>query len=52
MNLKRWWCMVTAHKWRRDRREGTDLFTCRRCGYTTDLPTESEARRWESGSGM
>jgi hypothetical protein len=49
MNLKRWWCAVTAHKWHRERREGTDLLTCRRCGYSTDLQSESEANRNREG---
>ena len=51
MNLKRWWCAVTTHKWRRERREGTDAI-CRRCGYITDVGSESQARRRASAGGL
>ncbi len=52
MDLKRWWCALTTHTWRRERREGIDLLVCRRCGYTTDVASEAEARRRDSASGV
>ena len=49
MNLKRWWCAATTHKWRRERRAGTDQLICRRCGFVTNLKDESrQARHWDS----
>jgi hypothetical protein len=52
MNIKRWWCAVTTHRWRRERRGGTDLLTCRRCGYVNSVQEESRAaRHWDSSYG-
>ncbi len=52
MNVKRWWCAITTHRWRRDRQAGTDMLTCKRCGYITSLQDESRtARHWDSSYG-
>ena len=49
MNLKRWWCAITTHKWRRERHEGVDQLHCRRCGFVTNVQDESrQARHWDS----
>jgi len=43
--LRRWWCALTTHKWRRSREEGVDILVCNRCGYRTGLAAEAERRR-------
>jgi len=49
MNLKRWWCTITTHKWRLELVDGADRLTCRRCGFVTNLEDESrQARHWDS----
>ena len=49
MSLKRCWCGVTAHKWRRERHEGVDQLHCRRCGFVTNVEDEArQARHWDS----
>ena len=49
MNLKRWWCAITTHKWRRERHEGVDQLHCRRCGFVTNVDDEArQARHWDS----
>jgi hypothetical protein len=49
VNLKRWWCALTTHKWRRERHEGVDQLHCRRCGFVTNVEDESrQARHWDS----
>src|SRR6478736_3780587 len=45
MNLKRWWCAITTHKWRRERHEGVDQLHCRRCGFVTNVQDESRQER-------
>lgn len=53
MNVKRWWCAITTHRWRRERQAGTGLLTCKRCGYITSLQDESRtARHWDSSYGQ
>jgi hypothetical protein len=49
MNLMRWWCALTTHKWRRERHEGVDQLHCRRCGFVTNVEDEArQARHWDS----
>ncbi len=53
MNLKRWWCSITTHKWRRERHEGVDQLHCRRCGFVTNVEDEArQARHWDSSGFM
>ncbi|HET7474714.1 MAG TPA: hypothetical protein VFJ97_01660 [Dermatophilaceae bacterium] len=40
MNTKRLFCAVLGHRWRRTRRDQTDLLVCRRCDRTTGLDEE------------
>jgi hypothetical protein len=53
MNLMRWWCALTTHKWRRERHEGVDQLHCRRCGFVTNVEDEArQARHWDSSGFM
>ena len=52
MDLKRWWCTLTTHKWRRGPRGDRPAGVLRRCGYTTDVASEAEARRRDSATGV
>ncbi len=53
MNLKRWRCSITTHKWRRERHEGVDQLHCRRCGFVTNVEDEArQARHWDSSGFM